>query len=147
VQHEGVEVRAVGPYDGSQLVVYANLRKEVGVGEWLEHGAVQLSCEIDITRAVIAEADGVGVPAAAGLKLSSRPASSIAVHCETDGQATARREYAVAPVAVAVKVPANTESEAAKPASARRTLIGPKLLIATVLTGPHEQELRCTADG
>jgi hypothetical protein len=57
VQHEGVEIRAVGPYDGSQLVVYANLRKEVGVGKWLEHGAVQLSCEIDIMRAAIAEAD------------------------------------------------------------------------------------------
>jgi len=57
VQHEGVEVRAVGPHDGPQLVVYANLRKEVGVGKWLEHGAVQLSCEIDISRAAIAEAD------------------------------------------------------------------------------------------
>jgi hypothetical protein len=57
VQHEGVEVGTVGPYDGPQFVVYANLRKEVGVGKWLEHGAVQLSCEIDITRAAIAEAD------------------------------------------------------------------------------------------
>jgi hypothetical protein len=57
VQHKGIEVRTIGPYDGSQLVVYANLRKEVGVGKWLEHGAVQLSCEIDITRAAIAEAN------------------------------------------------------------------------------------------
>jgi hypothetical protein len=27
VQYEGVEVRAVGPYDGPQLTVYAKLRK------------------------------------------------------------------------------------------------------------------------
>jgi hypothetical protein len=57
VQHEGVEVGSVGPYDGPQLVANANLRKEVGVGKWLEHRAVQVSCEIDITRASIAEAD------------------------------------------------------------------------------------------
>jgi hypothetical protein len=63
VQHKGVEVRAVGPRDGPQLVVYANLRKEVGVGKWLEHGAVQLSCEIDITRAAVAEADSEPVVA------------------------------------------------------------------------------------
>jgi hypothetical protein len=49
VQHEGIEIRTVGPYDGSQLVVHANLRKEVGIGKWLEHGAAQLSREIDIT--------------------------------------------------------------------------------------------------
>jgi hypothetical protein len=61
VQHEGVEVRTVGPYDRPQLVVYASLRKVVGVGEWLEHGAVQLSCEIDVTRAAIAEADPKGL--------------------------------------------------------------------------------------
>jgi hypothetical protein len=57
VQYEGVEVRAVGPYDGPEVVVYVNLRKEAGVGKWLEHGAMQLSGEIDITRAAIAEAD------------------------------------------------------------------------------------------
>lgn len=37
VQHKGVEVCAVGPYDRPQLVVHANLREEVRVGEWLEH--------------------------------------------------------------------------------------------------------------
>jgi hypothetical protein len=57
VQHEGVEVGSVGPYDGPQLVVHVDLREEVGVGEWLEYGAVQLSGEVDITRAAIAEAD------------------------------------------------------------------------------------------
>jgi hypothetical protein len=55
VQHEGVEVRTVGPHDGPQFVIYANLRKEVGVGKRLKHTAVQLACEIDITRAAIAE--------------------------------------------------------------------------------------------
>jgi hypothetical protein len=57
VQDKGIEVRAVGPHDGPEFVVHANLRKEVGVGKRLEHGAVQLSCEIDVTRAAIAEAD------------------------------------------------------------------------------------------
>ncbi len=57
VQHEGIEVRAVGPHDGPQLVVDGHLRKEVRVGKWLEHEAVQLSCEIDITRTAVAEAD------------------------------------------------------------------------------------------
>ena len=57
MQHEGIEVRTVGPYNGPQLVVHPNLREEVRVGEWLEHGSVQLSCEIDITRVAIAEAD------------------------------------------------------------------------------------------
>jgi hypothetical protein len=51
------EVRSVGPRNGPQLVVHPNLRKEVGVSKWLEHRAVQLSCEIDITRAPIVEAD------------------------------------------------------------------------------------------
>jgi hypothetical protein len=49
VQNERIEVRSIGPHDGPQLVVHANLRKEVGVGKWLKHRAAQLSCEIDIT--------------------------------------------------------------------------------------------------
>ena len=57
VQHEGVEVRSVGPDNGPKIVVHTNLRKEVGVGKWLEHRAMQLPCEIDVTRAAIAEAD------------------------------------------------------------------------------------------
>jgi hypothetical protein len=57
VQHKWIEVRPVGPHDGPEVVVYANLCKIVGVGEWLEHRAMQVSCEIDITRAAIAEAD------------------------------------------------------------------------------------------
>jgi hypothetical protein len=57
VQHKGVEVGTVGPYDGPQLVVYPDLRKVLWVGEWLKHRAVQLSCEIDISRAAVAEAD------------------------------------------------------------------------------------------
>jgi hypothetical protein len=57
MQHEGIEIRTVRPYNGPQLVVHANLRKVVRVGEWLEHRATQLSCEIDIARAAIAEAN------------------------------------------------------------------------------------------
>jgi hypothetical protein len=57
MQHKGIEVRSVGPHNGPQSIVHADLRKEVGVGEWLEHRATQLSGEIDITRAAIAEAD------------------------------------------------------------------------------------------
>lgn len=57
MQHEGIEVGPVGPHDGPQAVVHANLRKEVGVSKWLEHRAVQLSGEIDVARAAIAEAD------------------------------------------------------------------------------------------
>jgi hypothetical protein len=34
---------AVGPNSGPQLIVHADLGEEVGVSEWLEHGAVQLS--------------------------------------------------------------------------------------------------------
>ncbi len=57
VQHKGIEVGTVGPHDGSQLAVHPNLRKEVWVGERLKDRAVQLSCEIDISRAAIAESD------------------------------------------------------------------------------------------
>jgi hypothetical protein len=57
VQNERIEVRSVGPRNGPQLVVHPNLRKEVSVSKWLEHRAVQLSCEIDITRAAIVETD------------------------------------------------------------------------------------------
>jgi hypothetical protein len=37
VQDKRVKVGAVGPYDRSQLVVHANLRKEVWVRKGLEH--------------------------------------------------------------------------------------------------------------
>lgn len=37
VQDKRVEVCAVWPYDGSELVVHLNLRKEVGIGKGLEH--------------------------------------------------------------------------------------------------------------
>jgi hypothetical protein len=57
VQHEGIEVRTVGPHDGPQLVVHSNLRKEAGVGKWLKDGAMQLSREIDISPAAVAETD------------------------------------------------------------------------------------------
>src|ERR1700683_5707950 len=57
VPHKWIEVRPVGPHDGPEVVVYATLCKIVGFGEWLEHRAMQVSCEIDITRAAIAEAD------------------------------------------------------------------------------------------
>jgi hypothetical protein len=57
VQHKGIEVGTVGPHDGPELVVYPDLREEVWIGERLKHGAVQLSCEIYISRAAIAEAD------------------------------------------------------------------------------------------
>jgi hypothetical protein len=39
VQHKGIEISTVGPHDGPQVVVHANLRKEVGVGKWLKHSA------------------------------------------------------------------------------------------------------------
>lgn len=57
VQHERVEVGAVGPYDRSQLVVAANLREEAGVGKRLEDGAVQLAREVDVAGDAIAEAE------------------------------------------------------------------------------------------
>lgn len=56
VQHEWIEVRAVGPHYGPQLVVDANLRKEVWIGKRLEYRTAQLTAEIDITRTAIAEA-------------------------------------------------------------------------------------------
>lgn len=56
MQNERVEVRTIGPHDRSQLVVHANPCKEVGVLKWLKHRPVQLSGEVDIARAAIAEA-------------------------------------------------------------------------------------------
>jgi len=47
VQHERVEIGAVGPHDGSQLVIHAHLGEEIGIGERLERRAVQLAGEID----------------------------------------------------------------------------------------------------
>lgn len=55
MQYKRVEVGAVGPHDGSQLVVHAYLVEEVRIGKRLEHGAVQLFGEIDIARAAVAE--------------------------------------------------------------------------------------------
>lgn len=63
MQYKGVEVGAVGPYDCPQLVVHANLRKKVGVGKWLKHRSAQLSGEIDIARATVAEAQSKPVVA------------------------------------------------------------------------------------
>jgi hypothetical protein len=57
VQYKGIKVGTVGPHDRSQLVVYPDLREEARVGERLKHRAVQLSREIDISRAAIAKAD------------------------------------------------------------------------------------------
>jgi hypothetical protein len=57
VQHEGIEVRTVGPDDGAQLIVYANLREEVGISEWLEHGTPELSRQINDARAPIAKTE------------------------------------------------------------------------------------------
>lgn len=57
VQHERVEVGAVGPYHRSKLIVHVNLREEVGVGERRKHRTMQLSREIDVTRDTIAEAE------------------------------------------------------------------------------------------
>jgi hypothetical protein len=56
VQHEGIEVRSVGPHDGAQLVVHAHLSEVAGIGQRLEHRSVQLPGEIDIACAAVAEA-------------------------------------------------------------------------------------------
>lgn len=56
VQHERIEVGSIGPRDGAQLVVYPHLRKVVGIGQRLEHRAMQLPCEIDVACAAVAEA-------------------------------------------------------------------------------------------
>ncbi|MGO9319434.1 MAG: hypothetical protein ACLQBY_01330 [Solirubrobacteraceae bacterium] len=39
VQHKRIEVCTVGPHDGPQVVVHANLRKEVGLGPSRPRGA------------------------------------------------------------------------------------------------------------
>ncbi len=57
VQNQRVEIRTIGPHDRSQLVIHANLSKEVRVSKWIKHRAVQLACEIDVSRAAVAEAD------------------------------------------------------------------------------------------
>lgn len=56
VQHEGIEVGSVGPYDSAQLLVYLHLSEVVRIGQRLEHGAMQLPGEIDVTCAAVAEA-------------------------------------------------------------------------------------------
>jgi hypothetical protein len=57
MQHEGIEVGSVGPHDGAQLVVYPHLSEIAGIGQGLEDGAVQLSGEIDLACAAVAEAE------------------------------------------------------------------------------------------
>jgi hypothetical protein len=42
VQYERIEVGSIGPYDGAQLVVHAHLCEIAGIGQRLEHGAMQL---------------------------------------------------------------------------------------------------------
>jgi hypothetical protein len=56
VQYEGIEVGSVGPNNGAQLVIHSHLREVAGIGQRLEHGAMQLSREIDIARTAVAEA-------------------------------------------------------------------------------------------
>jgi hypothetical protein len=56
VQDEGIEVGSVGPNNGAQLVVYMHLSEVAGIGQRLEHGAVQLPGEIDVACAAVAKA-------------------------------------------------------------------------------------------
>ena len=56
VQHEGIEVGSVGPHHCAQLLVYLYLSEVAGIGQRLEHGAMQLPGEIDVACAVVAEA-------------------------------------------------------------------------------------------
>jgi hypothetical protein len=56
MQDKRVEIGAVGPYDRSKLIIDTNLCEEVGVAKRLEDRTVQLSTEIDIAGATIAEA-------------------------------------------------------------------------------------------
>jgi hypothetical protein len=48
VQHVGIEIRAVGPYDRSQLGVDRDLPELLQVSERLEHRPPQLGLEIDM---------------------------------------------------------------------------------------------------
>lgn len=68
VQHKGIEVRTVGPYDGPQFVIHANLRKEVGVGEWFEHTGIawrhlpqEMGCSPATAHRRLAEWQAAGV--------------------------------------------------------------------------------------
>lgn len=56
VQNQRVEVGSVGPHDGAQLVIYLHLSEVAGIGQRLEHGAMQLPGEIDVMCAAIAKA-------------------------------------------------------------------------------------------
>jgi hypothetical protein len=56
MQHEGIEVGSVGPHDGAQLLVYPHLSEIAGIGQRLEHRAMQLPGEIDVACAAVAEA-------------------------------------------------------------------------------------------
>jgi hypothetical protein len=55
VQNQGVQIGSVGPYDSTQLVIYLHLSEVAGIGQRLEHGAVQLPGEIDVACAAIAK--------------------------------------------------------------------------------------------
>jgi hypothetical protein len=57
VQHVGIEIRAVGPHDGSQLGVDRDLAELVGVSKRLEDRAPQLGLQVDVAGGTIAEAD------------------------------------------------------------------------------------------
>ena len=47
VQHEWIEIGAVGPGDGAELIVHPHLREEIRIAQRLEDRAVQLSGEIE----------------------------------------------------------------------------------------------------
>lgn len=49
VQDKRVKIGAVWPHDSSQLIVHADLGKEVRIGKRLEHWAVQLSGQVDVS--------------------------------------------------------------------------------------------------
>ena len=63
VQHEWVEVGAVGPYDSAEVIINSDLREEVRIGQRLEDRAMQFSGEIDVAPAAVAEADSEPVVA------------------------------------------------------------------------------------
>ena len=57
MKNEGVEVGSVRPNDGAELWIDAYLTEVLRISQWLKYRSVQLSCEIDIACAAIAEAE------------------------------------------------------------------------------------------
>jgi hypothetical protein len=55
VKDQRIEVCAVGPDDGAQLVVDVYLSEEVRVGQWLEYRATKRSGEVDVAGAAVAD--------------------------------------------------------------------------------------------